>query len=533
MNIINTIVLKLKPLLEKFKPIVEKLKPVVEKIEMVFEKLNPLFQKIEPFLDKLKIKLIFEKISVQFNFLVEAFLKFRIRTKLSIIIGAVIIVVVTALSTIILNNQRKETRKNVETVCFLTTQNLSNVSRDNLLLEATVPIQEAVTNVKKMNIPGLEYAYIADRNAKIVAHTEFSELNKDMPSEFWEKIKQRTFPQIEESEEHFQYIFPITVTKKVGGEISEILIGAAFISFSKAVINEPIVRTQRIILLTAFIITALSIYIVFLLSGQMVKVVLALSEGAKKVGSGDFSVRVMVRLKDEIGILASEFNNMVVLVRERIEMAKLVSTSAVEALRSSGTMARGGERKTVTLFFSDIRGFTSMSEKLEPEQVVEIINLYLDLQSRIIKKHNGDIDKFVGDEVMAIFKGDNMVDNAVSAALEIQQEIMKINKMREHEGKIAKAVGIGLNVGPAVIGAMGAHDRMDYTAIGDTVNLAARLCSAAEAYQVIAPKHLIEQLRGDYAIQEKEAIKVKGKTEPIPIMAIYPYNQLPSGEMVA
>ena len=184
------------------------------------------------------------------------------------------------------------------------------------------------------------------------------------------------------------------------------------------------------------------------------------------------------------GILSAEFNNMIIHLREKLQMQKFVSERTVSMIHeetASGNIVLGGTRKNLAFLFSDIRGFTAMSEKMEPEDVVTILNEYLDLQAKIIKKNHGDIDKYVGDEVMAVFSGDEMADNAIACAIEIIDQIKRLNKSKDDTGLKSINVGIGLNIGNVIQGRMGSSDRMDNTCIGDTVNLAARLCSNAES----------------------------------------------------
>ena len=151
---------------------------------------------------------------------------------------------------------------------------------------------------------------------------------------------------------------------------------------------------------------------------------------ADKIGMGDLSVTAKVKSEDEIGVLAKRINSMIKGLQERLHLTKFVSEEAVTAVKKAGIegLDLGGERKTVTVMETDIRGFTSMSEKNEPEEVVRILNIYLDKQTEIIKKYSGDIDKFIGDAVLAVFIGEQMAENAITCAIDIHKEIKKLNK---------------------------------------------------------------------------------------------------------
>lgn len=178
-----------------------------------------------------------------------------------------------------------------------------------------------------------------------------------------------------------------------------------------------------------------------------------------------------------------------------------------------------GKRSHLTVMFADIRSFTSMSEKMEPEEVVSMLNEYFDAMVQIIHKHKGFLDKFIGDEVMAIF-GVNTTPEAgaedcIKAALEMQWITHRIMKRWEREGRPVFKVGIGLNSGDAIIGNLGSKDRMNYTVIGDTVNVAARLTQHAGGGEILASASSAKLYHKDYRIEGKGALKVKNREKPV------------------
>ena len=128
------------------------------------------------------------------------------------------------------------------------------------------------------------------------------------------------------------------------------------------------------------------------------------------------------------------------------------------------------------MLFCDIRGYTAFAERHDPEAVVEVLNLYFQQQADIVAKHHGDVDKFVGDQIVAVFQDQEMERNAVRCALEIQSATDELG--RQHPDWDLE-VGIGISTGEVIMGAMGSKNRMDFTVVGDNVNLAARLCSHA------------------------------------------------------
>jgi class 3 adenylate cyclase len=238
-----------------------------------------------------------------------------------------------------------------------------------------------------------------------------------------------------------------------------------------------------------------------------------LVRGTEEIRKGNYDVQMDIKSKSEIGKLAQSFNEMVYGLKERFLMSKFISSSTVRMIRKDGgNVQLGGERRAVTVFFSDIRGFTALSERVEPEIVIDMLNTYLSVQARIVTKYNGVVDKFVGDELVAIFDGGNMVDEAVLCAIEIQREIAKI-ETKEH-GEIR--VGIGINTGMAIVGNVGSEERMDHTVLGNNMNLGARLCSIAAPGQIVISESSWRLLTSkDVRTRSLDAITVKGITRPV------------------
>jgi adenylate cyclase len=181
----------------------------------------------------------------------------------------------------------------------------------------------------------------------------------------------------------------------------------------------------------------------------------------------------------------------------------------------------GGEKRYATFLFTDVRGFTSLSESVEPEQVTYIMNKALTAQQSAVQKYEGMVDKYIGDAMMAIFNApinlDNHEDKAIECALEIQKNMIKLNRELVSEGLPSIAIGIGINSGEAIIGNMGSDSRFDYTAIGDAVNTAARLeSSTKEVGEDLIIGQSTKQ-KSKFKLKLLEPIKVKGKAKALEI----------------
>lgn len=257
----------------------------------------------------------------------------------------------------------------------------------------------------------------------------------------------------------------------------------------------------------------------FIFAQRIARPILAIDRVAEEVSRGNLNVQVEgVRSRDEIGDLATRMNEMIRGLLERFHLEKFVSGGTLDAVKSSDAQGveLGGVRRRVTVFFSDIRGFTSFSEGVEPEVVVEMLNTFLREQAEVVKEFRGDIDKYVGDELVAVFQGDDMVVNAVRCAIKIQREM---ERLRAEHPEWDVSVGIGVNTGEVVMGAMGSEDRMDYTILGDTVNVGARLCAIAGRGQTLLSKASYDAVSGldGIAATRLDPIEMKGKAQRVEI----------------
>jgi adenylate cyclase len=187
--------------------------------------------------------------------------------------------------------------------------------------------------------------------------------------------------------------------------------------------------------------------------------------------------------------------------------------------------AGDGTRQQVTILFSDIRGFTSFSENLPPEKVVELLNIYLGEMSSIIMRDGGTIDKFIGDAIMAFWGApvisDDHADKAVTACLEMIEALYEVNRRLEEKGFEPLKVGIGLHTGYAILGNIGSENKLDYTVIGDTVNLASRVEGLTKQYgcPILLTEDTCDALSYQVPLAIIDAVKVKGKNIPIKLYA--------------
>ncbi|MBX9769103.1 MAG: GYF domain-containing protein [Bdellovibrionales bacterium] len=241
-------------------------------------------------------------------------------------------------------------------------------------------------------------------------------------------------------------------------------------------------RVQYRSLLVMCVVVGVAFIFNFFFSESITRPIRLLFEATQKIVSGQFDVKLKVRTNDEVGALSKAFLNMAQGLKERDQLKgafnKFHSKEVAKKLLS-GEIKLGGEKKFATVFFSDIRNFTQMSEKMTPDQVVMLLNDYMTEMVKIIYKHNGVVDKYIGDAIMAIWGVPESTPqdsiNAMNATLEMRQQLLVWNTKRRGLGLPEVQIGMALHAGEVLAGNIGSEERLEYTIIGDTVNQASRL----------------------------------------------------------
>lgn len=281
---------------------------------------------------------------------------------------------------------------------------------------------------------------------------------------------------------------------------------------------------RRAVLFIAIALVVVLVVVYTLLQLLVVSPVKRIGAVADAVGQGrlDVSVSEVAPNGDEMQRLGARMNDMIHGLRTASHLRRFVSRGAAEAAHGAAQVASvsgrfaatAGERCTATIVFTDLRGFTAYSETVPPETVVDMLNRFLQVQADVVAIHGGDIDKYVGDEVMAVFRGDDAVERAVRAAIEMVDAVERVRGPGE-----TLAVGCGISTGEVIHGPIGSAERMDFTVIGDVVNTGARLCSAAKGGEVIVTAAVREAcgVLEDIELVALEPLQVKGKRQPLPV----------------
>lgn len=293
----------------------------------------------------------------------------------------------------------------------------------------------------------------------------------------------------------------------------------------------PFDRIQRVERIAAAGTVALAILLGIVLSKGLTTPIRTLMAATERVRRGDYDFSVQVPHRDELGTLADAFNQMTqgLLLKERYRgvLDKVVSPRIAEELMK-GDLRLGGETREVTTLFADVRGFTTQTENMPPEQVIGMLNEWLELAASSIEEEGGVVDKYVGDLVMAIFGApipqSDHAARAVRAALRLRDRTEELSLRRDARGEQSFKVGIGINTGPAVAGNMGSTKRLNYTVLGASVNAAARLCSQAVAGQLLIAEETYRRVADQVEASRLPSRISKGFSRPITPYAVHGFR---------
>lgn len=317
----------------------------------------------------------------------------------------------------------------------------------------------------------------------------------------------------------------------------DLTVGYYTITFDRSFMNTAYGNTIRAISSITFLMVALGIMIAFFISKRISRPIKEIVEGSQEIAQGNHQFRFKEHRTDELGQLMNSLNDMTegLLRKEQVEktFSRYVSPSVAGSLMDDFEKIHlGGSHVEATVLFADISGFTSISEGLEPMAINNLLNDYFTLIDKIAGEFGGHIDKYIGDCAMILF-GAPYSDkehslNAVKCAMEIQHRLCQFNQKRQQQERLTVEFSIGINSGTMLAGNMGSEKRMEYTVVGNAVNLASRLSSIASAGQIIVTKKLHDalDLAALFTTRYVSTTKLRGKTTPVEVWQIMDYKQM-------
>lgn len=252
----------------------------------------------------------------------------------------------------------------------------------------------------------------------------------------------------------------------------------------------------------------------------------AIVAGTHEIEQGNYEVRVPVRRRDEVGRLATAFNEMAagLALQERYRsVLNAVADRAVAEQLIAQSSALGGEVRHVTMLFCDIRGFTALTENMPPAEVIDLLNEHMTALTQVAYEHGGIVDKFVGDLIMVLFGAPVTTGQDAASAVRCALSMLEIRRQLNATTQHAVEVGIGVATGAVVAGCMGSDQRLSYTVLGHRVNLASRLCSIAQAGEIIMDEETYSEARQLIQAEPMPPMQLKGISEPV-----HPWRVLPS-----
>lgn len=307
-------------------------------------------------------------------------------------------------------------------------------------------------------------------------------------------------------------------------------IGWLDLDFHSGRIDEVLKTSLRRSVMTASALLILGFVAAWIISRGVTAPLARLAAAMARLREGNLSVSVPVTSRDEIGDLSAAFNETVEGLRAKNELLHYVSRSAWEAAhrRATGANEVTGTTRTLTVLFSDIQGFTPMTEKTPAHEVVLRLNAYFDAMVRIVLRHGGTIDKFIGDAIMALFEGEDAgASGAVAAGREMQKELEELRRL----GATDFHIRVGVNTGDVILGDIGSISaRRDYTCIGDAVNVASRLCYGCPTDAVHVGQETYRQLSDTPAAEKRTGFRVKGIDRDLETYVLSSEVRVPSEE---
>jgi len=438
----------------------------------------------------------------------------------------IIVVTIFILSAVILSRQKERLYDQTVKTGLVSLKYFGSNARIGLLEDDIIKLNSLLKEAT--TVEGLLYAIIVDNNNVIKAHTDLQKINHvfDGFGDSGKKTHQGGVTYFNYSSATGQETLNLTETiafqnKKLG----EVHVGLS-IDFMQKMIK----KEQLTILVITFFIILFGILVAVLLGLRFSKPLSKLVHATEEIGRGNYQHKIVLARNDELGNLAASFNRMGHELWKNAQMqksfGKYVGSEVLDMIMANPEKTwLKGHRNEATIIFCDIRGFTSFSEEKEPEEIIEGLNQYFEIATKSVMKYSGYVDKFIGDAVLAVFgvpvyHHDHMA-RAVKAALEMRQSF---NNANVANNLLLGSVGISINSGIVVSGNIGSQVKMEYTVIGDSVNVASRLNSLASSGEIVVSKNIYEHLKPKLSVKPLPPQKIKGKSDLVESFVILEYS---------
>jgi len=449
-------------------------------------------------------------------------LRIPIFVKMSILSTALILLILSVVGFIVLEKEKRIFEKQLIHYGKSAVQIISTNAPEKLLAEEDLALFKLMEDIARNEY--VLYTLVTNPEKVIKAHSDIErtdEIHKDPDGLRFVRacgdIKFSTYSQ--DGREAFYFEAPL--------EFQNVLVGYVGLALSREQIERNIREAKVFFLVLTLATIALGIVLSLAISMYFSRPINELKETVGALGQGDLGYRAHIKRKDEFGDLGVAVNRMAhdLELKERIEdsFGRYVAPEIVDMILAHPERQwMRGTRVNATVLFVDIRGFMTLAEDKDPAWVVELLNDYFKKITDVVISHGGYVNKFAGDEVMAVFgapiEDECHADTAVAAAVDIQKAVRSIESSDEN-GPVRIQAGVGVNSGEVIAGNLGSEKRMEYTVTGDGVNVASRLTQIARPGEILISKETLELMTDTtvLGIEKKGNIKVKGRRTKISV----------------
>ena len=430
--------------------------------------------------------------------------RFHIRWRWTLMVGFTVATTVLVLMLILLDVERDAWLDSQEVHAEGTVDRLAESLKIPLLSGSSAEVDVIVRGFMK-TVPAVTAVYVQSSAGKSQSFGDVSEGT----TQFQEHVPSERVIRMQSEQLWFAKGIQYAATS----------VGTVAVRYSEDAWQSLSQHMLQRMLLAASVVILFSTLLVYWVAGRISKPMEALADAAERVAKGDYSVKLATQGNDEVSDAMQQFNHMVneLAHKEKIRDAfgKYLNPKLVTEVFKHGTAKMVNHRQEVTVVFADMVGFTAFSESSSPEHVVDVLNQHFEVFHRIIDYFGGHVDKYIGDAVMAVFnhptEDEEHVSHAVMASLAMARACAQLGVLRQNGEKVSFRVG--LNAGDAIVGSIGADDRLEYTVIGDTVNVASRMCGLGAGGEVVLPRASFDRLSSEFLFDTLGEQKVKGVSD--------------------
>ncbi|MCR8921505.1 HAMP domain-containing protein [Dasania sp. GY-MA-18] len=436
--------------------------------------------------------------------------------KLSMMISLLVIAGVSILSTITLNKQHTIQSQQINDFSIAMAKQLASAMREPLFTDDSLSMQLMINNFAQL--PRVVAAAAVDNQQQLLAQSEGSSISRETIAYFTQTIE-LSLNSISQAQDNgiVHAASPIEFNNKTGGYV--------VIALETHMLSSIYQHTLKLLLWVSGGIILLGLLAAYFISQHISNPIKQIINAAQRMSHGSLE-RIEERRNDELGQLIGTINKMSdgLIRKQQVESLLdrfLAKDVASQLLQQLDTVEVKGERVDATVLFADIVGFTSLSEQLSPEKVAELLNEYFSYFTLCANMYFGSIDKFIGDCAMVVFgapkKNAQHQFHAIACAILMQKLTAALNQRRRRQQLPEIKLSIGINSGPMLAGVLGNQKRMEYTVVGDSVNLASRLCSEAGSGEILTTYAACQQALESNKISASKykALRVRGKEKQV------------------